>query len=211
MPSLWDSECTAKAWDNIAVIVGHVKRAHSPSKLSNKSYQRRVGSIRRSSKALLHAAANHNGDKHDKDQVAEVLQRIPDYARSKLDLEQFRKLELYLQKALDSSVHPLGQMVAHLVDVYRATYVGVGAHPRLLPHAVAEVHSFVSRIYVILRLLFPGLPTEDNPCCFDTGNYLVCAFSHVYAKKNLFNRFLPRSQMILLLYLFFFFCRRCCE
>ena len=68
-------------------------------------------------------------------------------------------------------MHPLGRMVGHLVDVYRATYVGVGAHPRLLPHAVAEVHSFVSRIYAFIRLLFPALPSEDRPCYLDEGIY----------------------------------------
>lgn len=54
-------------------------------------------------------------------------------------------------------------MLSQLSDVYRATYVGVGAHPRLLPHAVAEVSSFVSRIYNIVRILFPALPTQDRP------------------------------------------------
>lgn len=38
-----------------------------------------------------------------------------------------------------------------LVDVYRATYVGVGAHPRLLTHAVEEVKSFVHRVYPRVR------------------------------------------------------------
>ena len=37
-------------------------------------------------------------------------------------------------QALESDIHPLGRLVG---DVYRATYMGVGAHPRLLPHAVA--------------------------------------------------------------------------
>ena len=54
-------------------------------------------------------------------------------------------------------------MLSQLSDVYRATYVGVGAHPRLLPHAVAEVRSFVSRIYNIICVLFPALPIEDRP------------------------------------------------
>ena len=60
-------------------------------------------------------------------------------------------------------------MVSHLVDVYRATYVGVGAHARLLPHAVAELHSFVSRIYAFVRLLFPALPAEDRPFYLGQG------------------------------------------
>lgn len=38
-----------------------------------------------------------------------------------------------------------------LVDVYRATYVGVDTHPRLLHHAVLEVKSFVERIYDVTR------------------------------------------------------------
>jgi amyotrophic lateral sclerosis 2 protein len=38
-----------------------------------------------------------------------------------------------------------------LVDVFRAAYIGVGAHPRLLGHAVAEVNSYVKRIYLTLR------------------------------------------------------------
>lgn len=38
-----------------------------------------------------------------------------------------------------------------LVNVYRATYMGVGAHPRLLFHAKEEVKSYVQRIYPLVR------------------------------------------------------------
>ena len=61
-------------------------------------------------------------------------------------------------------------MIGQLVDVYRSTYVGVGAHPRLLPHAVEEVHSFVRRIYAYVRLLFPALPPEDRPIYINLGD-----------------------------------------
>ena len=47
--------------------------------------------------------------------------------------------------------HPLGQLVSGLGDVFRASYVGMGTHRRLLPHAVAEVKSFVIRVYNIVR------------------------------------------------------------
>lgn len=59
--------------------------------------------------------------------------------------------------------------MAQLGDVYRATYVGVGAHPRLLPHAVAEIHSYISRVYAFVRLLFPALPPEDRPVHLTTS------------------------------------------
>ena len=54
-------------------------------------------------------------------------------------------------QAFDTTYHPLGKLMEGLVDVYRATYVGVGAHPRLLPHAVEEVKTYVIRIYPIVR------------------------------------------------------------
>jgi amyotrophic lateral sclerosis 2 protein len=53
--------------------------------------------------------------------------------------------------------------MGELVDVYRVTYVGLGAHPRLLPHAVLEMKSFVSRIYAVIRVLFPSLPASAGP------------------------------------------------
>ena len=59
-------------------------------------------------------------------------------------------------------------MVQQLGDVYRGTYVGVGAHPRLLPHAIAEIHSYIKRMYNFVRILFPALPSEDRPIHLDT-------------------------------------------
>ena len=47
--------------------------------------------------------------------------------------------------------HPLGQLVNGLVDVFRASFVGMGTHRSLLPHAVAEAKSFVIRVYNIVR------------------------------------------------------------
>ena len=57
-------------------------------------------------------------------------------------------------QAFDTPFHPLGKLMEGLVDVYRATYVGVGAHPRLLYHAVQEVMSYVKRVYRIVRSVY---------------------------------------------------------
>lgn len=54
-------------------------------------------------------------------------------------------------QAFDTTFHPLGRLMESLVDVFRAAYIGVGAHPRLLHHAVQEVNSYVRRIYQVLR------------------------------------------------------------
>lgn len=76
----------------------------------------------------------------------------------------------FVRQALESEIHPLGKLASQIGDVYRATYVGVGAHPRLLPHAVAEVHSFVSRLYAFVRLLFPALPEDRTVHLIPNGN-----------------------------------------
>ena len=57
----------------------------------------------------------------------------------------------HLFQAFDLKRHPLGRLVNRLVDVFRASYVGMGTHRRLLPHAVAETKSFVIRVYGIVR------------------------------------------------------------
>ena len=54
-------------------------------------------------------------------------------------------------QVFDVKQHPLGQLVNGLVDVFRASFVGMGTHRRLLPHAVAEAKSFVIRVYNIVR------------------------------------------------------------
>ena len=57
----------------------------------------------------------------------------------------------HLFQAFDLKRHPLGRLVNRLVDVFRASYVGMGTHRRLLPQAVAETKSFVIRVYGIVR------------------------------------------------------------
>lgn len=54
-------------------------------------------------------------------------------------------------QACDTPLHPLGRLLEALVAVYRMTYVGVGANRRLLPQAVQEIHSYLGRIFQIVR------------------------------------------------------------
>uniref|UniRef100_T1J5J3 Pleckstrin homology domain-containing family A member 8 n=1 Tax=Strigamia maritima TaxID=126957 RepID=T1J5J3_STRMM len=91
------------------------------------------------------------------------LDRIPQIVKDeRLTLEKYREIQTYLNKAFSCSYHPLGKLMEGLVDVYRATYIGVGAHPRLLTHAVAEVNSFIQRVYRIVCILFPNLPPNGQ-------------------------------------------------
>ncbi|TNM94009.1 hypothetical protein fugu_002185 [Takifugu bimaculatus] len=76
--------------------------------------------------------------------------------------ERYDAIRLYLIKACDTPLHPLGRLLETLVAVYRMTYVGVGANRRLLPQAVKEIKSYLNRIFQIVRLLFPELPEEGS-------------------------------------------------
>uniref|UniRef100_A0A3Q3EHK0 Alsin Rho guanine nucleotide exchange factor ALS2 b n=1 Tax=Labrus bergylta TaxID=56723 RepID=A0A3Q3EHK0_9LABR len=125
---------TSKAWENIAVALT-TSRLHiqdSPEILS-RSHSRTL----------------------------ESLEFIPQH-EGPINMERYHTIRLYLIKACDTPLHPLGRLVETLVAVYRMTYVGVGANRRLLPQAVNEIKSYLNRIYQIVRFLFPDLPEEGG-------------------------------------------------
>ncbi|KAM4537906.1 alsin isoform 1-T1 [Fundulus diaphanus] len=91
----------------------------------------------------------------------EGLEVIPQH-EGPITIERYHSIRLYLIKACDTPLHPLGRLVETLVAVYRMTYVGVGANRRLLPQAVNEIKSYLGRIFQIVRFLFPDLPEEGG-------------------------------------------------
>uniref|UniRef100_A0A8C9Z812 Alsin Rho guanine nucleotide exchange factor ALS2 n=1 Tax=Sander lucioperca TaxID=283035 RepID=A0A8C9Z812_SANLU len=91
----------------------------------------------------------------------ESLEVIPQHV-GLITMERYHTIRLYLIKACDTPLHPLGRLLETLVAVYRMTYVGVGANRRLLPQAVNEIKSYLNRIFQIVRFLFPDLPEEGG-------------------------------------------------
>ncbi|XP_040028824.2 alsin isoform X3 [Gasterosteus aculeatus] len=91
----------------------------------------------------------------------EGLEVVPQHA-GPITMERYHAIRLYLLKACDTSLHPLGRLLETLVAVYRMTYVGVGANRRLLPQAVNEIKSYFNRIFQIVRFLFQDLPEEGG-------------------------------------------------
>ncbi|XP_037617894.1 alsin isoform X2 [Sebastes umbrosus] len=123
-----------KAWENIAVALTTSRRhiQDSPENLS-RSHSRTL----------------------------ESLEVIPQHV-GPITMERYHTIRLYLIKACDTPLHPLGRLVEALVGVYRMTYVGVGANRRLLPQAVNEIKSYLNRIFQIVRFLFADLPEEGG-------------------------------------------------
>uniref|UniRef100_A0A3Q4MSH2 Alsin Rho guanine nucleotide exchange factor ALS2 b n=1 Tax=Neolamprologus brichardi TaxID=32507 RepID=A0A3Q4MSH2_NEOBR len=123
-----------KAWENIAVALTTSQRhiLDSPEILSR----------------------SHN-------KTLESLEVIPQHV-GPITMDRYNAIRLYLIKACDTPLHPLGRLLETLVAVYRMTYVGVGANRRLLHQAVSEIKSYLNRIFLIVRFLFPDLPEEGG-------------------------------------------------
>ncbi|XP_068165024.1 alsin isoform X2 [Antennarius striatus] len=123
-----------KAWENIAVALTASRRhIHDSPEALSRSHSR----------------------------ILESLEVIPQHD-GPITMDRYHTIHLYLIKACDTALHPLGRLVETLVAVYRMTYVGVGANRRLLPQAVKEIKSYLSRIFQIVRFLFPDLPEEGG-------------------------------------------------
>ncbi|XP_076849884.1 alsin isoform X3 [Brachyhypopomus gauderio] len=123
-----------RAWENIAVILTnrHRQQIDSPQTLS------------RSQRKML-----------------ESLEVIPQHS-GPVTADDYDIIRRYLIKACDTPLHPLGWLLETLVTVYRMTYVGVGSNRRLLRQAVEEIQSYLSRIFQLVRFLFPALPEEGG-------------------------------------------------
>ncbi|KAA0715939.1 Alsin Amyotrophic lateral sclerosis 2 protein -like protein [Triplophysa tibetana] len=130
-----------KAWENIAI-----------SLTARRSQQKdRPEELSRSQNKML-----------------ESLEVIPKHV-GPVTADSYNNIRRYLMKACDTPLHPLGWLMENLVTVYRMTYVGVGSSRRLLQQAVEELHSFLTRIFKLVRFLFPTLP-EDGGFILDSSS-----------------------------------------
>ncbi|XP_071148422.1 alsin-like isoform X3 [Mytilus edulis] len=141
---------TNKAWEGVAVMVSKGRQVLHEMKTRNLSskWKKFQGSF------------------------VEEIEKIPPHDKGMLTTEYYNDIKRYLDRAFEISFHPLGKLMDGLVDVFRAAYVGVGAHPRLLNHAVAEVNSYVKRIYLTVRILFPDLPQNGGPLQIRSEKYV---------------------------------------
>ncbi|XP_019336256.1 ALS2 C-terminal-like protein isoform X2 [Alligator mississippiensis] len=83
------------------------------------------------------------------------------------ELVQHRELELlqcYLQKVLNSSLHPLGKLLKTLTLAFQATYSGTGANRHLLSMAQEEVKHYAKKIWEFYQgLLHLALEQKGHP------------------------------------------------
>ncbi|XP_021334529.1 alsin isoform X1 [Danio rerio] len=120
--------------------------------------------------------------------MLECLEVIPLH-EGPVTANSYNNIRRYLVKACDTPLHPLGWLLETLVTVYRMTYVGVGSSRRLLQQAVEEIQSYLTRIFHIVRFLFPGLPEDggfivDSSCSSDEGTDSLNSSTHSEAPQQ---------------------------
>lgn len=131
-------EQTEKLWQNVAVII-----SKAYEKNSNKKQEQ-------------------DWRKDDSYGSNDQLNKILCFGRDELTHPVYEQIHSYLTKAFDCPSHPLRTLLDDLAKVYTASYGGVRVHPLLLNHAVAELQSMASRIYDIVTLFFPALPSNNE-------------------------------------------------
>ncbi|KAF4795713.1 ALS2 C-terminal like protein [Turdus rufiventris] len=75
--------------------------------------------------------------------------------------QELPSLQSYLEKALRSSLHPLGKLLRALSTAFQATYSGIGANRHLLAMAQEEVKFYAKKIWEFYQGLL-GLALERS-------------------------------------------------
>ncbi|NXD28900.1 AL2CL protein, partial [Spelaeornis formosus] len=98
----------------------------------------------------------------------EISWKTEDILEELVQHQEPESLQSYLEKALKSSLHPLGKLLRALTAAFQATYSGTGANRHLLPMAQQEVKFYSRKIWEfyqgLLRLALQrkGQAPSDN-------------------------------------------------
>ncbi|NXC07812.1 AL2CL protein, partial [Orthonyx spaldingii] len=77
----------------------------------------------------------------------EISWKTEDILEELIQHQELESLQSYLEKALQSSLHPLGKLLRALAVVFQATYSGIGANRHLLSMAQEEVKFYAKKIW----------------------------------------------------------------
>uniref|UniRef100_A0A8C6IT57 Uncharacterized protein n=1 Tax=Melopsittacus undulatus TaxID=13146 RepID=A0A8C6IT57_MELUD len=102
----------------------------------------------------------------------DVSWRTEDILEELVQHQGLESLPSYLEKALKSSLHPLGKLLKALTIAFQATYSGIGANKHLLTMAQEEIKYYAKKIWEfyqgLLRLALEQkgqLPANDQKAC----------------------------------------------
>ncbi|NXS85048.1 AL2CL protein, partial [Erpornis zantholeuca] len=118
------------------------------------------------------------------------------------ELVQHQELETlpsYLEKALKSSLHPLGKLLKALTVVFQATYSGIGANRHLLSMAQEEVKFYAKKIWEFYQdLLHLALARKGRGSLMDADPSILNGSSLIL--PLILPCFYPELSMLYMLY-----------
>ncbi|XP_050165566.1 ALS2 C-terminal-like protein isoform X3 [Myiozetetes cayanensis] len=100
----------------------------------------------------------------------DIAWKIEDILEELVQHQEPESIQSYLEKALKSSLHPLGKLLKALTVAFQATYSGIGANRHLLTMAQEEVKFYAKKIWEFYRgLLHLALEQKGQvpPKCVD--------------------------------------------
>uniref|UniRef100_A0A8C0ECU5 ALS2 C-terminal like n=1 Tax=Bubo bubo TaxID=30461 RepID=A0A8C0ECU5_BUBBB len=102
----------------------------------------------------------------------DVSWKTEDILEELVQHQELESLQSYLEKALKSSLHPLGKLLKALMIAFQATYSGIGANRHLLTMAQEEVKYYAKKIWEFYQGLLHlaleqkgQLPSNDEKAC----------------------------------------------
>ncbi|NWU87653.1 AL2CL protein, partial [Onychorhynchus coronatus] len=81
----------------------------------------------------------------------DISWKIEDILEELVQHQELESIQSYLEKALKSSLHPLGKLLKALTVAFQATYSGIGANRHLLTMAQEEVKYYAKKIWEFYR------------------------------------------------------------
>uniref|UniRef100_A0A8D0G3Q5 ALS2 C-terminal like n=1 Tax=Sphenodon punctatus TaxID=8508 RepID=A0A8D0G3Q5_SPHPU len=108
-------------------------------------------------------------------------------------------MQCYLEKAMKSSLHPLGKLLKALLAAFQATYSGTGANKHLLTMAQEEVKHYAKKIWEFYwALLQMALEQKGLPLAKDTEKSDQNAYDVIL--PLILPRFYPDLFLLYMLY-----------
>ncbi|NWV62950.1 AL2CL protein, partial [Malurus elegans] len=135
----------------------------------------------------------------------EISWKIEDILEELIQHQEQESLQNYLEKALKSSLHPLGKLLRALTVAFQATYSGIGANRHLLTMAQEEVKFYAKKIWEFYQGLLHLALEQKGQAPSEDGDPRSCFFPSVQKGSSLvlpliLPCFYPELFMLYMLY-----------
>ncbi|CEF69801.1 MORN motif repeat-containing protein [Strongyloides ratti] len=136
----------------------HIEELESLQNIDrNKIWEEMLSSYNKIQQQLL--IENDNININDNNLMDEKF--IPKY-NLPWNVEYYNMVDNYFKTSINLSYHPINRLIKGMLEVFTFAYDKIGAHKCLYQQIVVELHVIIRRLYIIMRCLFPNLPSSEN-------------------------------------------------